>query len=68
MAEEEGFCELGWGRGVGLELVGEEEEEEPRTLPWPLNLPDEEEEKGLLTFFMKPFTLSLTSSIAENKN
>ncbi|RDX69783.1 hypothetical protein CR513_51053, partial [Mucuna pruriens] len=62
-----GFC-VGMGRGVGLELVGvEEEEEEPRTLPWPLNLPDDEEEKGLLTFFMNPFILSFMSPIVENQ-
>lgn len=43
----------------------EEDEEEPRTRPWPLNLEEGEEEKGLLTFLMRPFILSLTSSIAE---
>lgn len=56
----------GMGRGVGLELAGVEEE--PRTLPWPLNFPDEEEEKGLFTFFMNPLTLSFMSPMAENQN
>ena len=41
------------------------DEDEPRTLPWPLNLPEEEDEKGLLTFFMNPLTLSFISSIAQ---
>jgi hypothetical protein len=47
-----------------MELTGveeEEDEEEPKTLPWPLNLPEEEEEE--VTFFMNPLTLSFTSSI-----
>lgn len=43
------------------------EEEEPRTRPWPLNLEEGEEEKGLLTFLMRPFILSFTSSIAERE-
>lgn len=43
-----------------------EEEAEPSTRPWPLNLPDDEEEKGLLTFFMKPLTLSFMSSMFES--
>jgi hypothetical protein len=46
-----------------MELTGveeEEDEEEPKTLPWPLNFPEEEEE---VTFFMNPLTLSFTSSI-----
>lgn len=45
-------------------MVGPDEDE-PKTLPWPLNLPVEEApEKGLLTFFMNPLTLSFTSSMA----
>lgn len=43
-------------------LVGPEEED-PKTLPWPLNLPEDEDEKGLLTFFIKPFILSFMSSM-----
>ena len=43
----------------------EDEEEDPKTLPWPLNLPEDEDEdeKGLLTFFMNPLTLSFMSPI-----
>lgn len=59
---------VGMGRGVGLELRGVELEEEPKTLPWPLNLPEDEEEKELLTFFMNPFILSFMSPIAEKRN
>ena len=53
----------------GRERIGfvgpEEEEEDPKTLPWPLNLPEDEDEdeKGLLTFFMNPLTLSFMSPI-----
>ena len=60
--------------GLGLVSTGREgrvwmgllgpEEDEPKTLPWPWNLPEEDEEKGLLTFFMKPLTLSFISPIA----
>lgn len=45
--------------GGGGFLEGEEEGAEPKTRPWPWNL----EEKGLLTFFMRPFILSFISSI-----
>ena len=47
----------------------EEEEEDPKTLPWPLNLPEDEDEdeKGLLTFFMNPLTLSFMSPILVKK-
>lgn len=48
---------------IGIELVVGPDEEEPRTLPGPLNLPEEEEVKGLFTFFMNPFILSFMSSI-----
>lgn len=62
-----GLC-LGVGLGLGFglrrrELAGEEsgaeeEAEEPRTRPWPLNL-----ELEVVRFFMNPFILPLTSSI-----
>lgn len=52
---------------IGVELVVGPDEEEPRTLPGPLNMPKEEEEevKGLFTFFMNPFILSFMSSISD---
>lgn len=55
----------GMGREVGFESAGVEEE--PRTLPWPLNFPDDEEENWLFTFFMNPLTLSFMSPMAETK-
>lgn len=45
---------------------GIEGDDEPKTLPWPLNLPEDEEEdddKELLNFFIKPFILSFISPI-----
>eukprot|EP00262_Sarcandra_glabra_P008035 TRINITY_DN21206_c0_g1_i1.p1 TRINITY_DN21206_c0_g1~~TRINITY_DN21206_c0_g1_i1.p1 ORF type:complete len:163 (-),score=19.02 TRINITY_DN21206_c0_g1_i1:7-495(-) len=56
-----------WDGRAGGSGLGGAEEEEPSTLPWPLNLPDEDDENGLFTFFMKPLTLSLTSSMEINR-
>ena len=61
-----GLVSMGREGRVGMGLLGPEEDE-PKTLPWPLNLPEGDEEKGLLTFFMKPLTLSFMSSMEMNK-
>jgi hypothetical protein len=66
-----GICEDGFCFGLGISEEGRAEiglagpeDDDPKTLPWPLNLPEDEDEKGLLTFFMNPLTLSFTSSIS----
>lgn len=51
---------------MGLLDPDEAEEEPPKTRPWPLNLPEEDDDNCVFTFFMKPLNLSFMSSIVFN--